>query len=86
MSDVRISFYDDGGGVRAPDAYDLQYHTTAGGWADVPGQRRTPPAPRRGRLNRVLVDPAVLTDDLRVQPSRADGGAVGSARAAGPPR
>ncbi|MFC6092606.1 discoidin domain-containing protein [Saccharothrix lopnurensis] len=77
VSDVRISFYDDGGGVRTPDAYDLQYRTPAGGWAEVPGQVRTPRTPERGRVHRVLVSPPVPTDGLRVRPSRADGGAVG---------
>jgi hypothetical protein len=77
VSDVRISFYDDGGGVRTPDEYALQYRTAAGQWEPVPGQTPNPQAPERGRLERVLVDPPVTTDGLRVLPLRADGGAVG---------
>ncbi|MBP2335101.1 hypothetical protein JOF41_001279 [Saccharothrix coeruleofusca] len=77
VSDVRISFYDDGGGVRTPDAYAVQYREPDGTWADLPGQARSPRTPEKGRLNRVLVSPPVLTDGLRVLPSRADGGAVG---------
>jgi hypothetical protein len=77
VSDVRISFYDDDGGVRTPDAYDLQYRKADGSWADLPGQVRTPPTPERGRTNRIVVQPPVHTDGLRVLPSRVDGGAVG---------
>jgi len=74
VSDVRISFYDDGGGVRTPDAYELQYRKPDGSWAGLPGRV---PKPVRGQLNRVVVDPPVHTDGLRVLPSRVDGGAVG---------
>ncbi|PRX50013.1 alpha-galactosidase-like protein [Prauserella shujinwangii] len=77
VSDVRISFYDDGGGVRTPDSYALDYRTPDGAWAPVPGQERTPALPERGRLNRVLIGPPVTTDALRVRPVRDDGGAVG---------
>ncbi|MFF1607705.1 discoidin domain-containing protein [Amycolatopsis sp. NPDC058278] len=77
VSDVRLSFYDDGGGVRTPDAYALQYRAADGSWADLPGQQREPGTPVRGRPNRVLVQPPVRTDGLRVLPSRVDGGAVG---------
>jgi hypothetical protein len=77
VSDVRISFYDDGGGVRTPDAYQLQYRKADGSWAELPGQVRTPQTPVRGRTNRIVVQPPVHTDGLRVVPSRVDGGAVG---------
>ncbi|MCS7479513.1 discoidin domain-containing protein [Umezawaea endophytica] len=77
VSDVRVSFYDDGGGVRTPDAYALEYRAPNGSWVAVPGQTRTPAVPERGRLNRVVVEPAVLTSALRVRPTRMDGGAVG---------
>lgn len=77
VSDVRISFYDDGGGVRTPDSYELQYRKPDGSWADLPRQVRTPPVPIRGRMNRITVQPPVHTDGLRVLPSRVDGGAVG---------
>jgi hypothetical protein len=77
VSDVRMSFYDDGGGVRTPDAYALEYRAANGSWVAVPGQTRTPAVPERGRANRVVVEPAVLTSALRVRPTRTDGGAVG---------
>ncbi|QKV80130.1 discoidin domain-containing protein [Amycolatopsis sp. Hca4] len=77
VSDVRISFYDDGGGVRTPDSFALQYRAADGTWADLPGGQRDPATPVRGRPNRVVVQPAVRTDGLRVRPSRVDGGATG---------
>jgi hypothetical protein len=77
VSDVRIVFYDDGGGVRTPSSYALQHQRADGTWADVPGQTRSPAAPVGRAVNRVLVDPPLRTDRLRVAASRADGGAVG---------
>lgn len=35
VSDVRLYFYDDGGGVRRPASYDLQYWTGTA-WLTVP--------------------------------------------------
>ena len=77
VSDVRIVFYDDGGGVRTPDAYALQHQLIDGTWQDVPGQRRDPTLPAGRATNRTLIDPPLTTDRLRVVTSRADGGAVG---------
>lgn len=77
IGDVRIDFYDDGGGVRTPDSYALQYQLPDGAWQDVPGQSREPGRPVSRAINRVLIDPPITTDRLRVLPSRADGGAVG---------
>ena len=77
VSDLRLSFYDDGGGVRTPDEFAVEYRNAAGQWVSLPGQTRVPPIPERGRLNRVLVDPPVTTNALRVRPIRTDGGAVG---------
>ncbi|MEU6129355.1 glycosyl hydrolase family 65 protein [Saccharopolyspora sp. NPDC047091] len=71
VSDVRISFYDDGGEVRTPDSYRLQYRRGAE-WVDLP---TSPPVP--GEPARVRPDPPVRTDALRITPERADGGAVG---------
>ena len=77
ISDVRIIFYDDGGGVRTPDTYQLQYQHSDGTWQDLPGQRHEPVTPVGRAVNRILIDPPVTTDRLRVVTSRADGGAVG---------
>ncbi|GIM89817.1 MGH1-like glycoside hydrolase domain-containing protein [Paractinoplanes toevensis] len=77
VDDVRLDFYDDGGGVRVPDSYALQYQDTAGTWRDIPGQTRTPTAPAARRINRILISPPITTDRLRVVASRTDGGATG---------
>jgi hypothetical protein len=77
VSDVRIDFYDDGGGVRTPTAYALQQQLSDGTWRDVPGQYREPAVPVGRAINRIVVDPPITTDRLRVIASRDDGGAVG---------
>ncbi|HUQ55035.1 MGH1-like glycoside hydrolase domain-containing protein [Lentzea sp.] len=77
VSDLRVTFYDDGGGVRVPTSYDLQYRGADGQWRDIPGQQRTPASPVARQVNRVLVQPALTTDRVRILPRRADGGAVG---------
>ena len=63
-SDVRLRFYDDGGGVRVPLSYDLQYDT-GGGWASVPGQVR---------LGDRVTFPALTTSRLRVVAPNRGGG------------
>ncbi|USX53413.1 discoidin domain-containing protein [Lentzea sp. HUAS12] len=75
ISDLRVAFYDDGGGVRVPTAFDLQYWD--GQWRDMPGQQRSPAQPVARQVNRVLVQPALTTSRVRILPRRADGGAVG---------
>ncbi|KOV83868.1 discoidin domain-containing protein [Nocardia sp. NRRL S-836] len=77
ISDLRVTFYDDGGGVRVPSTFDLEYRAPDGAWRAVPGQRRTPAQPVARQVNRVLMQPALTTDRVRILPRRADGGAVG---------
>ncbi|WP_434443904.1 MGH1-like glycoside hydrolase domain-containing protein [Lentzea sp. E54] len=77
ISDLRVTFYDDGGGVRVPTTFDLRYRAPDGQWRDIPGQQRTPAQPVARQVNRVLVQPALTTDRVRILPRRADGGAVG---------
>ncbi|MFE1508643.1 discoidin domain-containing protein [Streptomyces sp. NPDC058726] len=77
VSDLRISFYDDGGGVRTPDSFELHYLGEGGSWHPVPGQRRVPATPRRGALNRILLDRSLTTTALRLTAVRTAGGAVG---------
>ncbi|MEU6524218.1 discoidin domain-containing protein [Streptomyces sp. NPDC046924] len=79
VSDLRISFYDDGGGVRTPDSYELHHLGQDGRWHPLPGQRRTPQTPRPGTLNRILLERPVTTTALRLTATRTSGGAVGVA-------
>ncbi|WP_051799603.1 MGH1-like glycoside hydrolase domain-containing protein [Catenuloplanes japonicus] len=66
VSDVRVVFYDDGGGVRTPPSFALQYQAADGTWQDVPGQTRSPAQPVGRDVNRIVVDPPLTTDRLRV--------------------
>ncbi|MFD4635874.1 discoidin domain-containing protein [Lentzea sp. NPDC058436] len=75
ISDLRVVFYDDGGGVRVPTTFDLQYWN--GQWRDIPGQQRSPAQPVARQVNRIQVQPALTASRVRILPRRADGGAVG---------
>ncbi|MDP9793962.1 hypothetical protein J2S43_002474 [Catenuloplanes nepalensis] len=66
VSDVRIVFYDDGGGVRTPPSYTLQHQAADGSWQNVPGQTRSPAQPLGRDVNRILIDPPLTTDRLRI--------------------
>jgi hypothetical protein len=57
VSDVRIYFYNDNGGVKPPVSYQLQYLTSTGEWLDIPNQARDPVAPTGNDLNRITFDP-----------------------------
>ncbi|MEU1534634.1 MGH1-like glycoside hydrolase domain-containing protein [Streptomyces fagopyri] len=70
--DVRLYFYDDGGGVRTPAGYDLQYWTGTA-WATVPGQTRSPAAPTANAENDITFPP-LTTSRLRVVAPNAGGG------------
>lgn len=71
---VRLFFYDDGGGVRVPQSYDLQ-SWNGSTWVTVPNQKRSPAAPEGNAINEVTF-PALTTNQLRVvAPNR--GGGVG---------
>ncbi|NJP91815.1 hypothetical protein HCN51_20525 [Nonomuraea sp. FMUSA5-5] len=59
VSDVRFHAYDDGGGVRAPASYRLEFWDGAA-WREVPGQARTPREPRAA-LNRITFPPLTTT-------------------------
>ncbi|MFI5841783.1 MGH1-like glycoside hydrolase domain-containing protein [Catenuloplanes sp. NPDC051500] len=66
VSDVRAVFYDDGGGVRTPPSFTLHHQGADGIWREVPGQTRTPAQPAGRTVNRVLIDPPLTTDRLRI--------------------
>ena len=64
LHEVRLTFYDDGGGVRTPTRYDLQYWNGAT-WLSVPDQARADPAPVANAMNRITFPP-LTTSRLRV--------------------
>jgi hypothetical protein len=64
VCDVRLFFYDDGGGVRIPTEYDLQYWTGSD-WATVPDQDRSE-VPMTSNEEIRVTFPAILTSMLRV--------------------
>jgi F5/8 type C domain len=65
VSDIRIYFYNDNGGVKPPTSYELQYQDVNGQWQDIPNQTRQPTAPAGNDLNRITF-PAISTQALRV--------------------
>jgi hypothetical protein len=72
VSDVRLYFYDDGGGVRLPSSYDLQY--LAGDvWKTVPGQQRGAAALTSNSQTRITF-PTITISQLRVVAPNAGGG------------
>lgn len=76
LCDVRLYFYDDGGGVRIPSSYDLQYLPRNGGsWTSVPNQKRSK-APTSSNEQIQVTFPAISTSQLRVvapNPSHGNG-------------
>jgi hypothetical protein len=64
VRDVRMYLYDDGGGVRTPAAYEVEYWTGAR-WLAVPAQTRAPARPTGDTLNRITFPP-VSTSRIRV--------------------
>jgi hypothetical protein len=73
VSDLRMYLYDDGGGVRTPASYEVEYWT-GGSWQVVPQQQRTPLT--GNALNRVTF-PALTTTRIRVRFENPPGAKVG---------
>ncbi len=72
VQEVGLTFYDDGGGVRVPASYDLQYWNGSD-WLSVPDQARDNPVPLANARNRVTFPP-LTTSQLRVVAPNAGGG------------
>ena len=72
LREVRLTFYDDGGGVRTPVSYDLQYWNGSD-WISVPNQIRADAAPLANAMNRITF-PALTTSQIRVVAPNAGGG------------
>ncbi len=74
VDEVRYYSYCDGGGVKDPAAYQVQYWTGSA-WADVTGQERSPAC---NDLNRVVF-PSVTTSQVRLVLTNPPGAYVGVA-------
>ncbi len=72
VAEVGLTFYDDGGGVRVPSSYDLQYWNGTA-WLSVPNQAREQAAPLANARNRITFPP-LTTSQLRVVAPNAGGG------------
>ncbi|MGW0521919.1 discoidin domain-containing protein [Crossiella sp. NPDC003009] len=76
VSDVRLYFYDDRGGVQPPAAFALQHRLPDGSWQDIPAQHRTPATPIGNDLTRITFPP-LETTALRVVGTPRPGVAFG---------
>ncbi|MES2739909.1 MAG: RICIN domain-containing protein [Pseudomonadota bacterium] len=72
LQEVRVTFYDDGGGVRTPAHYDVQYWNGSI-WLTIPGQQRAFAAPRANAMNRITF-PRLTTSHIRVVANNFGGG------------
>lgn len=77
VSDIRTVFYDDGGGVKLPTSYDVEYRSPDGEWAALPGQTKTPSQPVGGAINRITLDAPVVTDAIRLVGTNVPGSGFG---------
>lgn len=76
VSDIRIYFYNDNGGVKPPVAYQLQFQSSSGQWIDIPNQVRVPANPAGNDLNRITFPP-IQTQSLRVVVTPQPGSGAG---------
>ena len=67
---IELAIYDDGGGVRPPASYAVQYWDGEA-WNEVERPKRTPEAPAGGQFNEVRFAP-VTTTTLRIVFTHAD--------------
>ncbi|KAL6887087.1 carbohydrate-binding module family 13 protein [Trichoderma evansii] len=72
VSNVRLYFYTDGGGVQLPTSYDLQY-LSGSTWTTVPGQQRSSASAASNTLTQITF-PTITTSQLRVVAPNAGGG------------
>jgi len=75
ITTVKAYFLDDGAGVEPPASYEVQFWDSEG-WADVPGQSRTPRRPEGRRAN-VVSFPEIETSRLRLVLTHQDGASSG---------
>ncbi|MBE7212118.1 MAG: RICIN domain-containing protein [Gluconacetobacter diazotrophicus] len=72
LQGVNLVFYDDGGGVRVPTGFDLQYWTGSD-WTSVPNQSRHQASPLANGPNEIDF-PALSTSRIRVVAPNRGGG------------
>ncbi|OPB39836.1 CBM13 protein [Trichoderma guizhouense] len=72
VSNVRLYFYTDGGGVKLPSSYDLQY-LSGSTWVTVPGQQRSTASSVSNTLTQITF-PTITTSQLRVVAPNPGGG------------
>ncbi|KAM0264973.1 hypothetical protein ACHAQJ_000489 [Trichoderma viride] len=72
VSNIRLYFYTDGGGVQLPSSYDLQY-LAGNAWTTVPGQQRSSAASTSNTQTQIIF-PTITTSQLRVVAPNAGGG------------
>ncbi|MDG0814711.1 galactose-binding domain-containing protein [Cohnella rhizosphaerae] len=75
-SQAKLYLYSDGGGVKAPSAYDVQYWTGSA-WTSAAGQVKSPTAPAGNQLNTVSFN-AVTASKFRIVFTHASGSKSGA--------
>lgn len=71
ISDIRLYFYDDGGGVQVPSSYDVQY-LKADKWTTISDQQRVGTLANNAEIR--ITFPQVVTSQLRVVAPNRSGG------------
>ena len=71
LSEVRLTFYDDGGGVQTPSTYDLQYWNGST-WLSIPNQARAYSTPMANASNSITFPP-LTASQIRVVAPNAGG-------------
>ncbi|WP_020619323.1 discoidin domain-containing protein [Paenibacillus daejeonensis] len=74
---VGLYLFADGGGVKLPQSYDVQYQDAQGEWVTVPGQVRTPQQPQGNALNLVTFT-STEAQRFRIVFVHADGAGSGA--------
>ena len=75
LREVRATFYDDGGGVRTPNSYDVQYWNGSA-WVSVPNQTRSLAFPTGNAMNRITFPP-ITTSQIRILAPNPNGSGWG---------
>ncbi|SFT13050.1 discoidin domain-containing protein [Paenibacillus sp. BC26] len=76
VSQAQIYIYDDGGGVKAPASYNVQYWNGTA-WTNAASQSKSPAAPTGGQVNTVTFT-AVTTSKMRIVFTPQSGSASGA--------